>query len=133
MVSRVVQYCMDTLSQQRCTMLHGHPWSAGLYNAAGTLSVSRVVQCCRVHLFPVLHSAPSVNRVVQCCGDTLSQQGCMMLQDAPLPSAALSTLSTPGCIVLQGHPQSAGLYDAAQTLSQQGCMMLHRHSVSRVV
>ena len=85
-------------------MLQGHPQSAGLYNAAGTPSVSRVVQCCR---------------------DTLSQQGCTMLQGTPLPSAALSTLgqqgctccmdtlSQQGCTMLLGLPDPAGLYDAA--------------------
>ena len=120
LVSRVVQCCTDTLGQQGCTTLQGH-------------SVSRVVQCCRVHRFPVLHSASSVNQVVRCCRDTLNQQGCTMLQGHPqsaglydaagTPSVSRvvrccrDTLSQQGCTMLRGHPQSAGLYNAAGTPS----------------
>ena len=99
-------------------MQQRYPRSAGLYNAAGTFS-----------------------RVVQCGRDT--QQGCTMLQGTHLPSAELNTPSKLGSTMLRGHPQSAGLYDAAQTLSvsrvvrcctdtlsQQGCTMLHGYSQS---
>ena len=103
---------LGTLSKQGCTMLHRHSPSAGLYDAAQTLSVSRVVRCCtdtlRQQGCTMLHrhspsaglydaaQTLSVSRVVRCCTDTLSKQGCTMLHR---------------------HSQSAGLYSAARTLS----------------